>query len=72
MEIEIETPSNSKKLGDVLSQGMKIKPKRRSVSLSLKRKKPSFKLPTLVDDPIMDQEIKESYKRAFFVKGMQY
>lgn len=51
---------------------MKAKAKRRSVSLSVKRKKPCFKLPNLVDDPILDEEIKNSFKRAFFVKDMKY
>ena len=51
---------------------MKAKVKRRSVSLSVKRKKPCFKLPNLVDDPILDEEIKNSFKRAFFVKDMKY
>jgi hypothetical protein len=51
---------------------MKPKAKRRSVSLSVKRKKPCFKLPNLVDDPILDEEIKNSFKRAFFVKDMKY
>ena len=51
---------------------MKAKAKRRSVSLSVKRKRPCFKLPNLVDDPILDEEIKNSFKRAFFVKDMKY
>lgn len=51
---------------------MKVKPKRRSVSLTVKRKKPSFKLPNIVDDPILDDEIKDSFKRAFYVKDMKY
>ena len=51
---------------------MKVKAKRRSVSLSVKRKKPCFKLPNLVDDPLLDEEIRDSFKRAFFVKDMKY
>ena len=51
---------------------MKVKAKRRSVSLSVKRRKPSFKLPNLVDDPLLDEEIRDSFKRAFFVKDMKY
>ena len=51
---------------------MKAKPKRKSASVSNKRKKPTFKLPKLVDDPILADEIRESFKRAFFVKEMKY
>lgn len=51
---------------------MKVKPKRKSVSVSIKRKKPCFKLPRLVDDPLLQYDIKDSLKRAFYVKGMIY
>ena len=56
----------------MFSQGIKVKAKRRSVSLTIKRKKPCFKLPNLVDDPLLDEEVRDSFKRAFFVKDMKY
>ena len=51
---------------------MKMKHKRKSVSCQNKRNKNSFKLPKLVDDPLIVDEIWESFKRALFVKGMKY
>lgn len=42
------------------------------MSVNTKRKKPTFKLPPLIDDPLLKDEIQESFKRAFFVKGMKY
>ncbi|TNV79602.1 hypothetical protein FGO68_gene11366 [Halteria grandinella] len=67
------TPMASKKLdGQIFSQGMKVKAKKRSASVSNKRKKPSFKLPALIDDPLLDDDVKDSFKRSFYVKGMRY
>ena len=51
---------------------MKIEQKRKSVSLSIKRKKNSFNLPDLIDDPLLENEIKDKFQRAFFSKGMKY
>jgi hypothetical protein len=51
---------------------MKAKPKRRSASVSNKRKKPIFKLPKLVDDPLINDDITDSFRRAFWVKEMNY
>ena len=60
-------------MGEVFSQGMKgPKLKRRSVSMSIKRKKPLFKLPPLCDDPLLEEEVRDSFRRAFFAKGMKY
>lgn len=67
------TPTASKTIvGQVFSQGMKAKPKRRSVSVSKKRKKPIFKLPKPVDDPLVSDDIVDSFRRAFWVKDMTY
>ncbi len=41
-------------------------------SLSLTRKKYTFKLPELIDDPILESEVRDSFKRAFFVKNLTY
>jgi hypothetical protein len=52
---------------------MKVKVvKRRSVSCNIKRKKPCFKLPKLIDDPLLSDDILESFKQAFFAKSMNY
>ena len=51
---------------------MKAKPKRKSVSVTAKRRANNLKLPKLIDDPILIDEIRESFKRSFFVKGMKY
>jgi|LauGreDrversion4_2_1035121.scaffolds.fasta_scaffold358283_2 hypothetical protein len=59
-------------MSEVFSQGMKVKPKRKSVSLSLQRKKPTFKLPKLIDDPLIEDEVRDSFKRAFFAKDFTY
>jgi hypothetical protein len=48
------------------------KQKRRSVSMTIKRKKPIFKLPTGFDDPLLQEEVRDSFRRAFFAKGMKY
>lgn len=74
IEPEFSTPSATKKLGiESFSQGDKIKQKRKSLSCSLKRKKPCFKLPKLiVDDPLLDDDVRDSFKRAFFAKGFTY
>jgi myosin-crossreactive antigen len=67
-----DTPTDSKCHDFGLSQGMKIKPKKRSVSCTNKRKKPVFKLPKEVDDPLLQGDIRDSFKRAFFAKNMKY
>lgn len=51
---------------------MKIKPKRKSVSCTNKRSKPVFKLPKLIDDPLILDDVRDSFKRAFFTKGFTY
>jgi len=51
---------------------MKVKGKRRSVSCSIKRKKNCLKVPKLIDDPLTFDEVRESFKRAFFAKGFKY
>jgi hypothetical protein len=66
------TPSGSKKLGgEFFSQGM-MKAKKRSLSVTSKRKKPTFQLPNIVEDPLVRDNIRESFKRAFYSKGMKY
>jgi hypothetical protein len=51
---------------------MKAKAKRRSVSCSIKRKKNCLKVPKLIDEPLTFDEVRESFKRAFFAKGFKY
>ena len=67
-----KTPSSSKTLGSVFSQGMKIRTKRKSVSVTNKRKKIAFRLPKIIDDPLVLYDITESFKSSFFAKGMKY
>lgn len=51
---------------------MKTAQKRKSHSVSTKRNKPLFKLPKILDDPLLDDEVRDSIKRAFFAKGFTY
>ena len=49
-----------------------MKKPQRKKSLSQTRKKNIFRLPKLLDDPILEQEIKDSFKVGLFAKGMKY
>ena len=51
---------------------MNKKAKRKSVSVSVKKKKYTFKLPKLIDDTNIEEEVRDSFRRAFFAKNMIY
>lgn len=68
----IEAAESKKTLGQTYSQGMKAKQKRKSVSCTNKRKKPTFKVISDYDDPLTEEDIFNSFKRALFAKGMKY
>ncbi|CDW89782.1 histone-lysine n-methyltransferase atxr6-like [Stylonychia lemnae] len=65
------TPTQSQIYGEIYSQDMIKKPQRKK-SLSQTRKKNIFKLPKLTDDPILEQEIRNSIRLGLFAKGMKY
>lgn len=49
-----------------------VKKAQRKKSVSLTRKKHLFKLPKLLDDPLAELEVRNSFKRAFFAKDLIY
>ena len=68
----IEAAESKKSMMQTYSQGMKMKQKRKSLSCTNKRKKPTFKVITEYDDPLIEEDILNSFKRALFAKGMKY
>jgi hypothetical protein len=67
----MNTPTASKQFGKIFSQDMIKKPQRKK-SVSLTRRKNTFKLPKPLDNPLDDIEVRDSFKRAFFAKDFIY
>ena len=65
------TPTSSQLYEKFFSQDM-LKKSNRKKSVSLTRKRATWKLPGPYPDPITELEVRESFKRAFFVKDMTY
>eukprot|EP00347_Sterkiella_histriomuscorum_P019555 403341187 len=65
-----DTPQ-SQLINQFYSQDL-MKKQNRKKSVSLTRKKNIFKLSKLIDDPLTEHEIRQSFERAFFAKDLTY
>lgn len=49
-----------------------VKKTQRKKSVSLTRKKNVLKVSKLIEDPLIELEVRESFKKAFFIKDLTY